>query len=300
MIHVGGKLCPTYTLLDTGANTSAITESLCLKLNPPRKSISVKLNTFDNTSNAKRDITSFKVTNLDNTFEINVENALICNLLSTEGEKPPTNEELKSFEHLKDLEICELEDQGINVLIDAKFAYYFCTGDNRIGNHNEPLALGTKFGHAIIGPRILDDDDDENDIQANHIMDIKAENITLSNLIDRAFRQDFLCRDFELFPQEIAHKSVEDEQSLKQMEESVRFDENEGRWEITIPWKSGRQPTADLFRKIDFYTMTMNRHSKLERKFRLNPTLSRYRKCFFRHLGNSLPSMFSHYISAKG
>ena len=104
-------------------------------------------------------------------------------------------------------------------------------------------------------------------------MTINAETITLSNMINRMFRQDFICRDFELFPQEMTHRSVEDEQSLKMMQESARFVEEEGRWEITMPWRLGRQPTADLFRTIDFYNMTMMRHSKLERKFRLNPTL---------------------------
>ena len=276
MVHVNGKRRPTYALIDTGANTSAVTESLCKELGAPRKSISVKLNTFDNSSNAQREITSFKITNLSNTFELTVENALIGSQLSTEREKPPTQSELNYFEHLRDLRICELEDKEINLLLDAKFAYYFCTGDNRIGKHDEPLALGTKFGHAIIGPRILnnsEDEDDENDIQANNIMTINAETITLSNMINRMFRQDFICRDFELFPQEMTHRSVEDEQSLKMMQESARFVEEEGRWEITMPWRLGRQPTADLFRTIDFYNMTMMRHSKLERKFRLNPTL---------------------------
>ena len=90
MIHVNGKRRPTYALIDTGANTSAVTESLCNELNAPRKSISVKLNTFDSSSNATRQITSFKVTNLSNTFELKVENALIGSQLSTEKEKPPT------------------------------------------------------------------------------------------------------------------------------------------------------------------------------------------------------------------
>ena len=111
MVHVNGKRRPTYALVDTGANTSAITESLCSELDAPRKSIGVKLNSFDNSSNAKRAITSFKVTNLNNTFELSVENALIGNLLSTEGERPPTQEDLEPFEHLRDLKICEFEVQ---------------------------------------------------------------------------------------------------------------------------------------------------------------------------------------------
>ena len=237
--------------------------------------INVKLNTFDNSSNSKRYITDFKVTNLQNTLELSVENALIGRFLSTEGERPPSQEDLEPFEHLKDLRICELEDKSINILLDAKFAYYFCTGDNRIGNSDQPLALGTQFGHAIIGPKITDDpnEDDENDIQVNDMLDINAETISISKLINRAFRQYFICRDFELFPQEMTHKSAEDEESLAQMQKTARFIEEEGRWEITMPWRLGRQPTADLFRTIDFLSMTMNRHSKLKRKFELNPTL---------------------------
>ena len=163
MVHVNGKRRPTYALIDTGANTWAITESLCRELNAPQNSISVQLNTFDNSSNATREITSFKVTNLSNTFELTVENALIGSQSSTEREKTPTQRELNCFEHLKDLRICVLENKEINLLLYAKFAYYFCIGDNRIGNHDEPLALGTKFGHAIIGPRILNDNEDEDD-----------------------------------------------------------------------------------------------------------------------------------------
>ena len=29
MVHVNGKRRPTYALIDTGANTGAVTESLC-------------------------------------------------------------------------------------------------------------------------------------------------------------------------------------------------------------------------------------------------------------------------------
>ena len=93
------------------------------------------------------------------------------------------------------------------------------------------------------------------------------------DLINRAFRMDFISQDFELYPQEVTRRSVNDKKSLKQMEESIHFNEEEGRWQITMPWVLGRQPTADLFRTIDFYKMTMNRHAKLKRKFKLNPEI---------------------------
>ena len=80
---------------------------------------------FDNNDKTERSITSFKVSNLNNTFELNVESLLIANTLSTENEIPPNPDDLKKFEHLKNLKINTLENNSIEVLLDAKYAYYF-------------------------------------------------------------------------------------------------------------------------------------------------------------------------------
>ena len=111
LIWSNGVKCPTYALYDTGANCSAIIEPLCHKINAPIKYIDMKLNTFNQNSQSKRPITSFKITNLAETFQLDIENALISNSLSTEGENPPTPEDLHQFEHLKNLTITELENK---------------------------------------------------------------------------------------------------------------------------------------------------------------------------------------------
>ena len=85
---------------------------------------------------------------------MDVKRALIANTLSTENEIPPNPDDLKKFEHLKNLKINTLENNSIGVLLDAKYAYYFFTGHNHMGPPNQPMALGTHFGPAIIGPKI--------------------------------------------------------------------------------------------------------------------------------------------------
>ena len=274
LITYNGNRRPSYALLDTGANTSAITNSLCEELEIPKTFINVNLNTFDQSSNKKRAIASFKVTDLNNTFELNVENALVGELLSTENELPPTSHDLNQFEHLKNLKFNELADKSIGLLLDAKFAYYFCTGQNYIGKENEPIGWGTHFGLTIIGPRILSENSFDNEIQAaDEIMSIDANTLKLTDLINRAFRADFICRENELFPQEVTHPSVDDRTSLAQLNESVVFDEEDGRWQVGMPWRLGRQPTADLFRTIDFLKMALSRHDKLGKKFELDENL---------------------------
>ena len=88
------------------------------------------------------------VSNLTETYSLDVEKALISNLLSTENEIPPQNEDLQNFDHLKIFEVNDLENKSIGVLLDAKYAHSFCTQTPIIGNSDEPIGLITKFGLA--------------------------------------------------------------------------------------------------------------------------------------------------------
>ena len=70
-------MVPTYALLDYGATCSALSDDLAEKINVTTKTLRVKLETFDKTSTAERDVASFTVMNLNQDFSIEVKNALI-------------------------------------------------------------------------------------------------------------------------------------------------------------------------------------------------------------------------------
>ena len=113
----------------------------------------MKLSTVSDKSTQKRPVTNFFVSNLTETYSTEIEKALVSNLLSTENENPPQNEDLQKFEHLKSFEVNELENKTIGVLLDAKHAHSFCIHPPIIGNSDEPIGLITKFGLALIGPK---------------------------------------------------------------------------------------------------------------------------------------------------
>ena len=269
-MSAGGKTWPTYALLDTGANCSAITDELCIKINAPLKTLNIRLGTFDQNSVSAREVASFKVSNLTESFEINVDNALVGNFLSTQNEKPPRAANLNHYDHLKDLVFNELEDDTIGLLLDAKFAWAFMTGQVYMGENDQPIGVETKFGMTVIGPASADDrspivNTDLCTLDVNH--DVFAEEIR------RLFRQDFISRESERFPSEMTHPSANDEWSSEQLNATLKYNEETCHYSVGLPWRLGRSETAELFKNIDFYSTAKSRHEKLKRKLEKDPVL---------------------------
>ena len=268
IVSAGGVPCPTYALLDTGANTSAITDDLALKINAPLETINIQLNTFGQTSLAPREVASFKVSNLLETFEISVDNALVGNLLSTESERPSRAADLTQFEHLKDIVFNELEDDKVGLLLDAKYAKAFMTGRVYAGKDDEPLCIETKFGPAIMGPKF-----EENVVVNNDICTLDVQSDALADDMRKIFRTDFIMQESQRFPAEMTHMSANDEWSLEQLKETLKFNQDSGHYSTGLPWRLGREETAELFKTIDFYSTAHSRHEKLKKKFERNPWL---------------------------
>ena len=268
IISAGGVAWPTYALLDTGANTSAITDDLALKIQAPLKTINIRLGTFGQTSFAPREVASFRVSNLSETFEISVDNALVGNLLSTESEKPLRAADLTQFDHLKGIVFNELEDDTVGLLLDAKYAWAFMTGRVYAGENDEPLCIETKFGPAIIGPKF------EKDVVVNNdLCTLDVQSDVLADDIRKIFRTDFISRESERFPAEMTHMSANDEWSLEQMNATLKFNKETGHYSVGLPWRLGREETAKLFKNINFYSTAQSRHEKLKKKFERNPEL---------------------------
>ena len=270
LVSAGGVTLPTYALLDTGANCAAVTDSLCLKINAPLKTLNIRLKTFDQNSVSQREVASFKVSNLNNTFSINIQDALVGQFLSAEGERPTSRLEARNYEHLKDKIFNDLEDPSVGVLLDAKHAWTFMTGQVCVGGENEPIGVETKFGWALIGPtngggrKITINDD---------LCTLDADLPSYADQIRRLFRHNFIQREGENFPSEQVHMSVNDEFSLEQMENTIRKNPKTGHYIVGLPWRLGRQETADLFGTIDFYAGANSRHEKMKKKLKQDPIL---------------------------
>ena len=269
-MSAGGKKWPTYALLDTGANCSAITDDVLTKIDAPLKTLNIRLGTFDNNTVSQREVASFTVSNLSETFHISVNNALIGNMLCTSSEKPPKAADYQQFDHLKNLTFNTLDDDSIGLLLDAKHAHAFMTGRVYMGAEGEPIGIETFFGNSVIGPK---PDDGEQVLVNTDLGNLDVESDVFTDEIRRLFRHDFISKEAERFPSEMTHPSVNDELSLEQLNATVKFNEQSKHYTVGLPWRLGRSETAKLFRSIDFFSAAQNRHEKLRKKFEKNPTL---------------------------
>ena len=99
-----------------------------------------------------RDFTNFTVQPIDGSFSIDVDNALVGTILTTERDKPPKNHDIGHLSYLKDVQFDELDDQTVGVILDARFAWTWIGGEIRGNTREDPFCLLTRFGWTILGP----------------------------------------------------------------------------------------------------------------------------------------------------
>ena len=152
LVSAGQATVPTYALLDSGASCNAITEQLALQIEAPIQPLTVKLVTFDEESITERPIATFRVTDLSQKFELKIDNALVGSIPASHAEFPDPEKLTERFTHLRGVNFPTLEDKTVGIIIGAKFAPKWMTGGVKMGKENEPFALLTPFGPALVGP----------------------------------------------------------------------------------------------------------------------------------------------------
>ena len=136
-VSAGGIILPVYAMLDCAATCSAISLDLAHRLDARIDTLSINLRTFGYAEVSQRDVTSFTVTDLFETFELEIKNALVHEQLSTENESPPRKYMTRRLEHLN----------------DVRFAHTWMVPlASRSGKSTEPIAILKKFGWALAGP----------------------------------------------------------------------------------------------------------------------------------------------------
>ena len=151
MVQSDKRTVVIYALLDGGATRSIMSSDLAEKLELPLKLRDTILRTAEGTSHQVRHLVNFKLLNLDGNLELEIENALVLESLSTDDERPPLNQEIEKLSHLQDVWFNELDDKRIYLVLAVDLLWTWLEGEIRRSTPERPWALQTKWGWTLMG-----------------------------------------------------------------------------------------------------------------------------------------------------
>ena len=120
----GDRSTTTYALLDSGATCEAILDEVAYEIDAEIESRPCNLSTFNSKIyNPDTEFAKFTVEPLDGSFSIDVNKALVGNILSAENERPLGQSDVKGLDYLSDITIEELPNKTIGVILGSRYAY---------------------------------------------------------------------------------------------------------------------------------------------------------------------------------
>ena len=263
-----GVALTTYALLDNGATGSAISSLLVQRLNMNVRQETMTVATYNYKGTALRQLVDFSIEPVDRSFSLDMKNTLVGEILTTESEQPPSQEDIENnpmFEGI--VYFHELDDAHVGVVISARHAWTWETGERLTSGPNKPIAINTAFGWALIGPCNNHDSDEV----ALNFCDAQKNIDTIGYDLDRLLRFDFIAREGERASPEATHPSQNDLHALAQMERTVRFDKEKQHYYCGLPWVRDRRSAAQVLNNLDSKANAANRLRKAAERFRRDP-----------------------------
>ena len=271
-------------LLDTGSQQTYITNRLKSKLNlAPVKSETLHFNTFGDERYTKQqcDVVQLRLQGSQGEIEISaICFPTICSALSAKVN-------IDNYEHLQGLEltdtsIVETSQQNIEVIIGSDYYFDVVSGDV-IRDSNGPVAMSSLFGWILSGPTSVEESR-EKFVSKNLILerpklmtmspfDIHSENDELSNALQKFWDTESLG-----VREDTPTSQLNDGEFLK----NIHFDENEGRYEMCLPWKEGFVPASkeyEMFSEIETLHSRLKKNKELLKCDQGSSQIAYYRSC---------------------
>ena len=271
-VRVGTASLETYALLDNGATGCCVSDQLVEKLNMQTRYDDVTLSHYNYRGTALRKLTDFAIEPLDNSFQIDLSRVLVGHILTTENDKPPSQSDIENYPYMEGVvSFPELDNDHIGLMLSAKQAFLWERGERLSDGPNDPIAVKTMFGWALIGPHMSSELPEIHDDIAINFCTVESKPTSIEEDLDRMFRYDFIARGGEKGSPEVAHPSREDIHATNQFKSTIRFDEELGHYKCGLPWKEDRQAAAEVLNKLDSAGNAANRLRKASEKMKREP-----------------------------
>ncbi|XP_015765626.1 PREDICTED: uncharacterized protein LOC107344483 [Acropora digitifera] len=224
-----GHSVTTYALLDTGSEETFLSKTISDRLGLEVKNCStLAVCTLSGESSVKVGQANVQVKAVDNHEDrtLTIENVKVIDNLTITTTRA---RDLSQWPHLTDLKIPDVENNQVTMLIGANVPEAQVHEECRRGRSGEPYAVRTVLGWAVLGPVNVANGSSSQVANVNFVK-------YGDELSDQQMRQFLRLDDIDMNRSSKKAMSVEDQEALKRMENSVQI--VDGHYEIGMLWKS--------------------------------------------------------------
>ena len=226
-------------MLDSACDRDVISEGLAKELGLEMRSEMITVNTVESRTTLPRHLADFRLESLDESYVVRVDGALVNNLVSSINDIPPAKRDLSTLSHGEGVEFVDI-DASIGVIISVSHAEAWSDVEVRKGGKKEPLLVKTAFGWTMMGAF---GSSASSSIACNFT---SVEDARLQNSLDRIF-----YHDFAVVSEDEIGESLDNKEAVAQLQESIHFNDEKGKYVVGLPWKGGRSHAAAKLRNVD-------------------------------------------------
>ena len=224
-----GRSVTTYALLDTGSEKTFLSKSVSEKLGIQIDNCdTLTVCTLSGESAVRVGQVDVEVRSAGNRKSptVSIKGVKVVDNLKNTATKA---KDLSRWPHLKDIVIPEVDETQVTMLIGANVSEVQVHEECRRGQAGEPYAVRAVLGWAVLGP-----------VDATGSLNSQTVNVNFvkygSELSDQQMEQFLRLEDIDMNKSSKKGMSVEDQESLNKMKNSVRL--VNGHYEVGMLWKS--------------------------------------------------------------
>ena len=145
----------------------------------------------------------------------------------------------------------------VEIILGAAHASTWVTGEVRQGDPRDPIGIKTDFGWTVLGG---------GSNRPNPFLSVNSMSISNTQLHE-AFMKIFY-HDYPCVSEEEMGPSRENQDAIRQLAESIRFDETLGKYVVALPWKYGREKAMQVLNPLNSRAMAMKRLTNMIPRFK--------------------------------
>ena len=245
-----------YAMLDSGSDRDVICSKLVDEMMLSTISRPMTINTVDSSETRHRSLASFTIGSIGGNYSAPVEEAIVSDLRTSASDVPPSQRDMSMWPHLGGITFHSTLG-GVQMILGVSHTVAMLNRQTRVGLKNHPIGVKTDFGWTILGSG---GGPSSGTFSSCLIQSSTAE---IRENIDRIF-----FHDFPPVSSEEIGESRENAEAIRQIRDSIRFDDKVGKYFSALPWKRGRKEATRVLNAVDSRSMALRRLKGMIPRFR--------------------------------